>query len=204
MSLPYSLSNFLPAGTVQISLSSGVAPTCYHVHAEDGWHAIDLNFDSGIASPASEDLVKSLMFLVQQQFIAATYRIIYANSSAQLLIARIYLIPYDLAGVNGRLSYNARKRENGQVLGLARRYMSNLLPQIMQDQESWAEGQVHSSFHPIIEYSAVSIFFTFIRLGGMFMGSYSRTREHCLKYMGIYLHLSPGCAAIARPWHADS
>lgn len=161
ISLPYSLSNFLPAGTVQISLTSGVGPTCCHAHAEDGWHAIDLNFDSGIVNPASEDLVKSLAFLVQQQFIAATYRVSCANSSAQLL-ARIYLIPYDLPGVNGRLSYNVRKRENGQVLGLARRYISHLLPQIMQDQESWAEGQVHSSFHPIIEYAAVGIF-TFIR-----------------------------------------
>lgn len=131
---------------------NGKGPVCLHAHAEDGWHIfldLDLDYiDSG------SDLIKSLRFLVEQHFVAATYRLAHEKSGIQLLI-RIYLIPYDLPGVNGRLTHNVRKREQGQVLGLARQYMSKLLPQIIQDEESWTRGRIQTTFNSIIDYSVV-------------------------------------------------
>lgn len=127
-------------------------PVCLHAHAEDGWHVfLDLDLDY---TDSESDLFKSLRFLVEQRFVAATYRLAHEQSGTPLLI-RIYLIPYDLPGVNGRLTYNVRKREQWQVLGLARQYMSKLLPQIIQDEESWTRGRVQSTFNSIIDYSVV-------------------------------------------------
>jgi hypothetical protein len=53
----------------------------------------------------------------------------------QKLILRVYLIPYDLANVQGKL----RVRKDN-ILNPAKRYLRNLLPIISQDFGKWRDG----------------------------------------------------------------
>ncbi|KAJ3999691.1 hypothetical protein F5050DRAFT_1564564 [Lentinula boryana] len=136
---PYRLSNLLHAGHVEIGLTSENA-VCSHVHAEDGWHHLSEIILDRTVKTADKDLLIALQFLIYNWYIVATFRLDNSRSNLPRLVVRIYLIPYDLPGVNGRLSYHTRKLENPQVLGIARRYMSYLLPLIRQDQQSWSFG----------------------------------------------------------------
>ncbi|KAJ4484665.1 SNF2 family N-terminal domain-containing protein [Lentinula edodes] len=146
-SSPFALCNLLQAGTVQIELNSKNMP-CYHTHVEDGWHLfneVDLN---GMVQASSEHLLESLQFLTRQQLTVATSCVNNVHLEMPSLVVRIYLVPYDLPGMNGRLSYHARKRENAQGHGLARRHMSILLPQIRRDQLSWSFGTADMNQNP--------------------------------------------------------
>ncbi|KAG6873801.1 hypothetical protein C0995_011026 [Termitomyces sp. Mi166 len=59
------------------------------------------------------------------------------------VIMRVYIIPHDLANVQGQL--RIRKKE---ILGPARRSLRKLLPRLIQDQTSWLEGTVPPDFSP--------------------------------------------------------
>ncbi|KAJ4486158.1 hypothetical protein J3R30DRAFT_3444646 [Lentinula aciculospora] len=145
---PYALSNLLQAGTVEIMLMPE-SLTCSHSHAEDGWHLLnEINLE-GKVQTVSNDLLRSLQILTTHLFLIATY-CVSSTHSDQRLVIRIYLIPYDLPGVNGCLSSHIRRRENSPVLSIARRHMSYLLPQICQDQQSWTFGVVRPKSPSII------------------------------------------------------
>jgi hypothetical protein len=129
---PYSLGNpsQLPAGCVFVKL--GIEPQhliCDHTHAQDGWH----NFNAHSIIPhlsESEDIsfCRQIEFLVKHRFIIATYR---ATQDA-IMALRIYLIPYDLSKVQGKL------RNRGEsVLAPAKRYLRQLLPRIINNEEIW-------------------------------------------------------------------
>jgi hypothetical protein len=126
---PYALDNLLPAGTIQIS----VAPHefCGHAHAEDGWHFFEShNLLPHLTSAGDDSFVRQLDFLVSHRFVSATCRL---TDSRETLIVRIYITPFDLPNVQGKL----RVRDEVRVVAPARRYMKVLLPRIMQDTGLW-------------------------------------------------------------------
>lgn len=129
---PYSLGNpsILPVGNVSVKL--GVEPQhliCDHTHAQDGWH----NFKAHSIIPHlsdSEDIsfCRQLEFLVQHRFIIATYRGTYDAAMS----VRIYLIPYDLPNLEGKL-----RGRGDSVLAPAKRYLRQLFPRIINNEEIW-------------------------------------------------------------------
>ncbi|KAJ3971109.1 P-loop containing nucleoside triphosphate hydrolase protein [Lentinula raphanica] len=138
---PYRLSKLLRAGHIELELKSGDV-TFDQNRAEDGWFLLE-NLLDGSVQTAFESLIISLRFLTRHRFAFATFNV--DSSKPAQLVIRIYLIPYDLPGANGRLSYHARKHQDPQLLAAARRHMLNLLPCILQDQHSWDFGTVCSS-----------------------------------------------------------
>ena len=127
---PYSLVNLLAVGSVFIKL--GIEPQhliCDHIHAQDGWHYFNAHSVIPHLSD-SEDIsfCRQIEFLVKHRFIMATYR---ATHDAAMAL-RIYLIPYDLSNVQGKLRVRG---EN--VLAPAKRYLRQLLPKIINNKDIW-------------------------------------------------------------------
>jgi hypothetical protein len=136
---PYeALGDFLPAGTLSLQLISADVP-CQHSHSEDGWHKFPGYAVLSPLVPAEEEsIIQQLDFLIANHFIAATcFSASSPSGPRALLMLRIYLIPWDLAGVQGAL----RVRPEGTIAGPARHYMRLLLPQIIQDDREW-EGDI--------------------------------------------------------------
>ena len=130
---PYALHNLLQAGTITLYVSPDVRNViCDHNHAEDEWHT----FDATPVIPLLNDsrtieFCREMGFLMQQHFLSITYRCL----DNQKLILRVYLIPYDLGNVQGKL----RVRKDN-ILNPAKRYLRNLLPRISQDFGRWRDG----------------------------------------------------------------
>jgi len=127
---PYSLKNLLPVGSVFVKLEIETQHLiCDHTHAQDGWH----NFNAHsiiphLCDPGDISFCRQIEFLVKHRFIMATYR---ASNGATMAL-RIYLIPYDLSNVQGKLRVRV---EN--VLAPAKRYLRQLLPRIINNEEIW-------------------------------------------------------------------
>lgn len=127
---PYSLENLLPVGSVLIKL--GIEQQhliCDHNHAQDGWHYF--NAHSVIPHLSDSDDIsfcRQIEFLVKHRFIMATYRATYDAAMA----LRVYLIPYDLSNVQGKLRVRGES-----VLAPAKRYLRQLLPKIINNEEIW-------------------------------------------------------------------
>lgn len=130
---PYEqLYNFLPSGTVTIPLQSRDVP-CSHLHATDGWHFLPTAATlEPMLVPNDTPLLRlrQLDFLAKHSFIAATCRL---DAVATTLFVRIYLIPWDLPGVHGKL----RVRDEVSVVAPARRHLRSLLTEIVQDDDAW-------------------------------------------------------------------
>lgn len=126
---PYALANLLPAGTIQICVATH--EICSHAHAEDGWHFFEgRSLLDHLTSSEDDSFVQQLIFLVENRFISATCQL---TPSRKTLHVRIYIIPYDLANVQGKL----RVRDEVKVVAPARRYLKVLLPRIIQDVRQW-------------------------------------------------------------------
>lgn len=126
---PYSLENLLSVGNVFVNL--GIEPQhliCDHTHAEDGWHYFNAHSIIPHLSE-SEDIsfCRQIEFLVKHRFIMATYR-----AHEVIMALRIYLIPYDLSNVQGKLRVRGES-----VLAPAKRYLRQLLPRIISNEEIW-------------------------------------------------------------------
>lgn len=129
---PYSLRNFLPAGTLALPVACAEAVHCDSCHS-DGWHDWPGYAHLSSTMRAEEhDLLRMIDFLATHKFISATCRLGHQAG----LKSRIYLIPWDLAGVEGRL----RRRDIQTVLQPARKYLRILLFRITKDDASWAGG----------------------------------------------------------------
>ncbi|TFK61006.1 hypothetical protein BDN72DRAFT_850036 [Pluteus cervinus] len=139
---PYALQNLLPVGTVHLSVVNDATPTlCTHNHAEDGWHPFQGSLFLGWLTRLADDaLCGELDFLIKNRFLEATYQAYNENT----VIIRIYLIPYDLRHVQGKL----RIRKDA-VLGPARRYLRKLLPLISQSKATWKGSEIEP-FHPFM------------------------------------------------------
>ncbi len=114
-----SLKNLLPIGALTIQLPHGFSIPCSHAHAEDDWHGLGVNEIRSFTSLGHDDnsILAEIGFLMENEFIVATYR-----SSNTRMLLRIYLVPYDLPGMGGRLK--CRKKH---VVSRARRALSVLM-----------------------------------------------------------------------------
>lgn len=145
---PFALCKLLPAGTISLSLvPEAYHLFCDHVHAEDGWHTFRGSVMAGhLANIDDDGFCRELDFLIKNHFISATYR------CSQLIgvFIRIYVIPYDLGNVQGKL----RVRKEA-VLGPARRYMRALLPKIVQDRSNWEGNAPYTYTTPCVSVQRV-------------------------------------------------
>lgn len=126
---PFALHNFLPAGILALPIHTE-ALRCDPCHS-NGWHEWPGYLQlSGIVHAEEHDFLRMLDFLTSQEFVSATCRL----GSFPKLLVRIHLIPFDLAGVEGRL----RWRDVQTVLQPARKYLRALLLRVTKDPEAWA------------------------------------------------------------------
>lgn len=146
---PFSLANLLPLGTLQFNIIS-TEYHCDHAHAEDGWHDFrPFDLIRKLRKPDFNDALGSaLNFLVDNEFIRGTCRL----HSPGVLLVRIYIIPFDLPGVQGRLTMRARPKD---VPLHARQFLRVVFSNIVQDPSSWAG--YHTSDHPPLFPSPCSV-----------------------------------------------
>lgn len=126
---PFALRNFLPAGILAIPIHTE-AVRCDSCHPL-GWHEWPGRMQlSGIVHAEEHDFLRILDFLTSHEFIRMTCRL----GSPAILTVRVHIIPFDLAGVEGRL----RRRDAQTDLQPARRYLQALLRRVTKDPEGWA------------------------------------------------------------------
>jgi hypothetical protein len=121
---PFSLQNLLPAGTLTLPISRD------HAYSAEGWHTFVGKALLPHLTDQDETLCRHLDFLVEHEFLSIECKI---GDSGTALILRIYLVPYDLPGVQGKL----RVRDESSVLKPARTCLGNVLPQIVQEKCLW-------------------------------------------------------------------
>jgi hypothetical protein len=129
---PFSLQNLLPAGTLTLPISRD------HAYSAEGWHTFVGKALLPHLTDQDETLCRHLDFLVEHEFLSIECKI---GDSGTALILRIYLVPYDLPGVQGKL----RVRDESSVLKPARLCLSNVLPQIVQEECLWDAHDLDSS-----------------------------------------------------------
>ncbi|KAA1469224.1 hypothetical protein DENSPDRAFT_795695 [Dentipellis sp. KUC8613] len=130
LSDPYRTSKLLAAGAITLSTS----PNC-SLHelpqAEDGWSYFrSEQVIPCLANAEDEALCRRLEFLIRNEFLVAHCML---GQSQNQLYVRIYLIPFDLAGVRGKL----RNRNEVKVMRPARLALRAVLPSIMRDRNTW-------------------------------------------------------------------
>ena len=136
---PYALHHFFPAGALRLQLKVK-ASSCSHDHQSTSWHHYPGHGGlAGLVRAEYEQFTRLLDFLIVHKFIAATCCVCSPSYHPMLLI-RVYLIPYDLANVEGRL----RRRDEATVLGPARKYLRTVLPRLSRDLGMW-EGEADGS-----------------------------------------------------------
>ncbi|KAI0705927.1 SNF2 family N-terminal domain-containing protein [Cytidiella melzeri] len=148
---PYNLTHFLPVGTLVLhSSNSSVSMISCSRH----WHAHSGHQLSALLAPENIKLAGQIDFLLSHKFIVATCRSA-ANVSSSTeytttLLIRIYLIPFDLANVEGAL-----RRRDETILSPARRYLRSLLLQVTRDYNVW-KGKISATFPPTATQSFIS------------------------------------------------
>ena len=127
---PFAIQNLLPAGTLALPISQpDLKNLCDHTHSAEGWHA----FPGKALSPWLTDqelLCSHLCWLVEHRFLMVQCKL---GDSRTALVLRVYLIPYDLPGVQGKL----RLRNESSDLKPARLCLQDVLPQIVQERCLW-------------------------------------------------------------------
>jgi len=133
---PFELSNLLPAGVLALTLS-GLDQDLPHAVSGEMWRAFDQETARALrpfCSPQDINVLNSLSFLVEHEFSRVTSKFLSLHA---LLFLRIYLIPYDLPGVQGRLM---NRQEH--TLGLYRRSMRDILPKLISEGDYWRGADV--------------------------------------------------------------
>lgn len=126
---PFALVNFLPAGCLIFPSHPTSIVGCEKTHRNQ-WHSWPgRDIIHALLPPEDDRLLRSVDFLIFHNFIAATCQI----SSDRKLYIRVYLIPFDLPNVEGRL----RRRDEVTVLKPARNYLRTLLFRLTRDLASW-------------------------------------------------------------------
>jgi len=128
---PFELSNLLPAGVITLTLS-GPDKNLLHPVFLELWRAFDDDTASNLrsfCSPRDATLLEGLSFLVAHDFARITSSFL---SLRTILLLRVYLIPYDLPGVQGRLM---NRQEH--TLVRYRRSLKDILPRISNDNDYW-------------------------------------------------------------------
>ncbi|KAH9928494.1 P-loop containing nucleoside triphosphate hydrolase protein [Epithele typhae] len=153
------LPSFLPAGTVSIPvfiLEDG--PSLSEDIATDGWAPLPGTPSSSPfrAHVPDDALLETLRFLVKHKYLVATYLIKTASeidaTAPAVLIIRVYIVPWDLAGSGGKLSLYWRRGKERVILKAAQKGLRKLFTQIRQDRTLWdgnhASGSAPRLFWP--------------------------------------------------------
>jgi hypothetical protein len=129
---PFALQNLLPAGTLSLPISqTDLRKICNHSHTTEGWHSfLGVSFLPQVTDQENETLCRHLEFLVQHKFLVVQCKI---GDSGRALILRVYFVPYDLPGVQGKL----RVRDEATDLRPARVCLRNVMPRIIQEKSVW-------------------------------------------------------------------
>jgi len=133
---PFEFSNLLPAGVLALTIS-GLDWNLSHPVSPEIWPTLDQETAHGLhpfCLPQDLAILESLSFLVEHEFARVTSKFLTLHS---LLLLRVYLVPYDLPGVQGRLM----KRQE-HILGHYRRYLREILPKLIKDAEYWRGADV--------------------------------------------------------------
>ncbi|KAF7295657.1 Helicase C-terminal domain-containing protein [Mycena indigotica] len=126
----WSTSRFLSYGTLSVPIEpNSFSQIRRESESEDGWTILSLDaLLKYIRRPEDYSVVTGLRLLISHQFISASYS---APRNDTVLI-RIYLIPYDLPGAQGKLRNRAEP-----LLTSARGILANLLPNLNRTIASW-------------------------------------------------------------------
>ncbi|KAJ7122579.1 hypothetical protein C8R43DRAFT_959287 [Mycena crocata] len=125
---PFSLSNFLSYGTLILNLVPQNLQEDTNSSFPKTWELFIAHADvNNSQNPEDHSTLGELEFLVEHQFILASHL-----QMQNRLCIRIYLIPHDLAGVQGQL--RVRK---ANIVGTAARFLANLLPRLSRSRECW-------------------------------------------------------------------
>ena len=136
---PYALTNFLPAGTLVLDTPQGT-PCCSTFHGQQ-WHHWPVEAPAVRDAPGSDaPFLRVVDFLVYHEFIATSSRI---GDDGKLYL-RVYLIPFDLRGVEGKL----RRRDEASVLAPARKWMRVLFYQLRNERDCWDGRPIDSAAEP--------------------------------------------------------
>ncbi|KAK7038234.1 helicase C-terminal domain-containing protein [Favolaschia claudopus] len=136
---PWNIENYLSYGVLLVPIQDG-AELRHEVLGSNAILAKDNWLDFPGSSPLffkylrnSEDhtVLHELEYLILHKFVFASFALV----DSKYLLLRIYLVPYDLPGVQGRL----RSRRD-DIVGQARRSLISLLPKLSQDPDCW-EGR---------------------------------------------------------------
>lgn len=132
---PFELSNLLPAGVLALTLFS-LDQDLPRVVSQAEWSAFDKETANGLhthCSPEDATLLKNLSFLVVHDFARVTSKF----SSPHSLLLRVYLTPYDLPGVQGRLM----NRQEHILVGY-RRSLKKILPRLSSGGDYWKDADL--------------------------------------------------------------
>jgi hypothetical protein len=153
---PFAIQHLLPAGTLVLPTSQP-PNICDHTHSTEGWHTFP---GKGLLHQLTdqETLCHHLDFLIENRFLTVQCKI---ADSGTALVLRIFIIPYDLPGVQGKL----RLRNELSNLKPARLCLQDVLPRIVQDKCLWDAHDLDpsaSSPHYFLDSKMVVIpFFSF-------------------------------------------
>ena len=129
---PFAVRNLLPAGTLSLPIAqTDLANICDHTHTNEDWHTFPgkalLPY---LTDQENETLCRQLDFLVEHKFLIIQCKV---GDSGAALILRVYIVPYDLPGVQGQL----RVRDETSDLKPARLCLRNVMPHIIQERSLW-------------------------------------------------------------------
>lgn len=150
---PFSVQKLLPAGTLSLPISqTELVNVCDHSHGPEDWHTfLGEALLPHLTDRESETLCRHLDFLAEHKFLSVQCKF---GESGTALILRVYIIPYDLPGVQGKL----RVRDEASVSKPARLCLRNVMSRIIQDKSLWnAHDLEPSSSSPRYLYNSDTV-----------------------------------------------
>lgn len=133
---PPEISKLLRAG-VLVVMPSVLDKNLLHAVFREVWQTLNrdtINIFRPFCSRQDITLLGGLSFLIEHEFAHVTSNFLTLQS---LILFRVYLIPFDLPGVQGRLM---NRQEH--ILVQYRRLMKDILPRIINDNDYWEGAHV--------------------------------------------------------------
>jgi hypothetical protein len=175
---PFALINLLPAGVICLTLSP-LEDRQDTAAGEDGWDLLHTpSLIPCVTCDQDDILLRQLEFLTIHEFILATCRV----GPKSTFYIRIYLIPFDLPNVQGRL----RTRDE-EIMSPARKFLKVVLPRADQNVARWEAGDPSSgSVKCLIPQNIVTFLYS-VNTMPCFGLLFYRTIVLCLRFTVICL-----------------
>ncbi|KZV71605.1 hypothetical protein PENSPDRAFT_605479 [Peniophora sp. CONT] len=126
---PFTIENLLPGGSLIFPVQN--VPE-YWTARDDRWHdSRHINLANHLASQSDELSWLHLKYLDKYDFLRVQCRL---GLSGESLYLRVFLVPFDLPNVQGRLQ---TRRRDPAILKDACRYLKVVLPQLLQGRSEW-------------------------------------------------------------------